>query len=106
MNENKERLIMMRTSVFYINYNLTEAADLFDEACKIDISDLNKIERVQYLKAIYQWAKIINSEVARAEIEYIVDKRKPAELHYYILGLKKWYLYPALILTWGFVCQH
>lgn len=104
MRENSDLLILLMVSVIYLKENrLSDAADLYDEGAFVRWEYLNKNEKIQCLKSLYVWAKLINSESAREKIRsFNIDKRRPAELHYYILSLKKTAMYPLLIFTWFF----
>lgn len=105
MIKEPEDLLMLRLSAMYLEGGYPyEADELFNHHAKDVVYEwLTQKQKINYLKAMYTWTKLMDSEQARHLVWVAsVKSKNPTELHYYILISKKKLLYPLLIITWFF----
>jgi len=104
-NENEDNLMFLAVSEVYLKQDrLEEADDLFQSVYRINYHELPEKDQVLFLKVLYSWCKVINSEQSREIIRSLKIKEfNMKTLHYYILALRKKYLYPLILITWFFV---
>lgn len=100
--EVNENLMCVRMSELYLRKNnLIEADDMFQVAHQIDYNELEQEDKIHFLKVLWSWCKLINSEQSREIVRGLnINLKNISELHYYILILRKKIMYPLLPLTW------
>lgn len=102
--EVNENLMCVRMSELYLlKGNLAEADDMFQLSHQIKYDELDQEDKIHFLKVLWTWCRIINSEQSREIVRgFNINLKNISELHYYILILRKKIMYPLLLITWFF----